>query len=161
MDQNTKRNEKNNRDISIRECNFFIINSCKSDGVRSFYCLSTDKCITVWKPGDGYVFIVYGTYRSGKKPTDEYVRLTNTSYGYISVILSKNNELLIDVEKNADIIHQSSNGFIKLYRNSKELNDSIYTYLDGNYRRYKKEVDYINIDTKENYATDKTGKKIE
>jgi hypothetical protein len=139
---------------------FCIMNSCKSDGVRSFYCLSKDKCVTVWKPGNGDIFIIYGTYRSGKIPTDDYVKLTSMSYGYISVILSKNKKLLIDVEKNANIMHQSSNGFIELYRDNKELNDSIYTYSDGRYRRYKKGVDYINIDIKENYATDKTGKKI-
>lgn len=138
-----------------------IINSCKSDGVRSFYSLSKDKCVTVWKPGNGDVYIIYGTYRSRKKPTDDYVKVLNSRYDNIHLILSKDDKLLIDVDKNATVIKQSSNSLIGLYKDNKVLNDSLYTYFDGKYNRYKKEVDYISVNIKENYATDKTGKKIE
>lgn len=37
-----------------------IINTFLSDGVRSFYCLSDDNCITVWKRDNGEVLIMSG-----------------------------------------------------------------------------------------------------
>jgi hypothetical protein len=142
-----------------------MLSSCKSNGVRSFYCLSEDKCITVWKKGNNSAFIILGKYDSAKTPSDNYVKLiniTNTVDWYSSVIFTKNGKLLIDVvDENTKVISQSSKGVIELYNNEKTLNDSLYTYFDGKYRRYNDEVDYISIDIKENYATDKSGKKIE
>lgn len=137
-----------------------IINSCKFDGVRSFYCLTKDKCVTVWKSGNGYVYIIYGTYTSRKKPTDDYVKVLNSRYDNIHLILSKDDKLLIDVDENATVIKQSTNSLMGLYKDNKVLNDSLYTYFDGKYNRYKKEVDYISVNIKENYATDKSGKKL-
>lgn len=137
-----------------------IINSCKSDGIRSFYCLSKDNCITVWKPGNGDVYIIYGTYSSTKKPTDDYVKVLNNRYDNIHLILLKDDKLLIDVDENATVINQSTNGLMELYKDNKASNDSLYTYFDGKYNRYKKEVYYISVNIKDNYATDKSGKKL-
>ena len=142
-----------------------MLSSCKSNGVRSFYCLSEDKCITVWKKGNSSAFIILGKYDSAKTPSDNYVKLiniTNTVDWYTSVIFTKDDKLLIDVvDDNTKVISKSSKGIIELYNNKKTLNDSLYTYFDGKYRRYKNDVEYISVDIKENYATDKTGKKIE
>ncbi len=143
---------------------FLILSSCKSTGVRSFYCLSKDKCITVWETRDNSTFIILGKYNSSTTPSDDYIKLiniTNAVDWYASVIFTKDDKLLVDVvDDNTKVISQSSKGTIELYNNIKTLNDSLYTYFDGNYRRYKNDVEYISIDIKENYATDKTGKKI-
>ncbi|MHC5355056.1 hypothetical protein ACYSNX_13045 [Myroides sp. LJL115] len=143
---------------------FFTINSCKSDGARSFYCLSEDRCITIWKTGNRDVLIVYGIYNDSKKPVDDYVKLvdiTNEVDWYASVIFTKDAKLLIDViDDSTKVISQSSLGIIELYNSKKTLNDSLYTYYDGKYKRYKKEVDYISVNIKENYATDKNGNKL-
>ena len=136
------------------------INSCKSDGVRSLYCLSKVKCVTVWELGNGDVYIIYGTYKSKKEPTDDYIKVLNSRYDNIHLILLKDDKLLIDVDKNARVIKQSSNSLMGLYKDNKALNDSLYTYFDGKYNRYKKEVDYISVNIEENYATDKSGKKL-
>lgn len=143
---------------------FFTINSCKSDGARSFYCLSEDRCVTIWKTGNGDVLIVYGIYNDSKKPVDDYVKLvdiTNEVDWYASVIFTKDDKLLIDVvDDSTKVISQSSQGIIELYNSKKTLNDSLYTYFDGKYERYKKEVDYISVNIKENYATDKNNNKL-
>lgn len=142
-----------------------MLSSCKSNGLRSFYCLSEDKCITVWKKDNNSAFIILGKYYSAKKPSDNYVRLndiTNAVDWYASVIFTKNDKLLVDVVNDkTKVVSKSSKGIIELYNNKKTLNDSLYTYFDGKYRRYKNNVEYISIDIKENYATDKTGNKIE
>lgn len=152
--------------LIIFACIFsLILSSCKSNGVRSFYCLSEDKCVTVWKTGNDSAFIILGKYNRKKTPSDDFIKLidiTNTIDWYASVIFTKDDKLLIDVvDDSKKVINQSSKGIIKLYNNNKTLNDSLYTYFDGKYRRYKKDVEYISLNIKENYATDKTGKKIE
>lgn len=141
-----------------------IINGCKSDGVRTFYCVSEDKCVTVWKTGNESVFILLGKHKSSKIPTDDYIKLknmTNMADWYVDVIFTEDGNFLIDVENNIIVAYQSSSGLMKLFNDNKTLNDSLYTYFDGKYKRYKNEVEFISIDIKENFATDKTGKKIE
>tara|TARA_R110002050_G_scaffold152322_1_gene279754 strand:- start:395 stop:823 length:429 start_codon:yes stop_codon:yes gene_type:complete len=141
-----------------------MLSSCKFNGVRSFYCLSEDKCITIWKTESNSAFIILGKYNSAKTPSDDYIKLidiTNAVDWYASVIFTKDDKLLIDVvDDNTKVISQSSKGTIELYNNNKTLNDSLYTYFDGKYRRYKNDVEYISIDIKQNYATDKSGKKL-
>lgn len=140
------------------------LKSCKSDGVRSFYCLSDNKCITIWKLESGEVLIVKGIYNESKEPINDYIRLvdvTNEVDWYASAIFTKNNKLLIDVvDDNTKVISKSSSGIIELYNDNRVVNDSLYTYHDGRYRKYKKNIDFININIKENYATDKNGKKL-
>lgn len=137
-----------------------IINTLMSDGVKSIYCLSDDKCVTVWKRTNGEVYIIFGEYKSKKVPSDNYVKMTNVMFNYIDVIFKQENKLLISLGDKADVEQKFSNGLIELYKDNKAFNDSLYTYFDGRYRKYKENVDFISIDIKENYATDKTGKKI-
>lgn len=143
---------------------FLAMISCKSDRMRSFYCLSGSKCVTVWKTGRKSVCIILGKYKGAKTPSDDYIKLhnlTNMADWYVDVIFTKDGNLLIDVENNCKVTYQSSSGMVKLFNDNKSLNDSLYTYFDGKYRRYKNDVEYISIDIKENYSTDNTGEKIE
>lgn len=139
---------------------YLVINTLTSDGVKSFYCFSNGKCITVWKKTDGEKYIIFGKYESRKTPLDNYIKISNLNSDYVDVIFVNSNKLLIDVEDNAKAVQKSSNGLMELYRDNKTLNDSLYTYFDGKYRRYKEDVDYISINIKENYAIDKSGKKL-
>jgi hypothetical protein len=137
-----------------------VIDSLLSSGFKSYYCISDNKCITVWKRTNGDIYIIHGAYRNRKKPTDDYVKVLNSRYDNIHLILSKDDKLLIDVDKSATVIKQSSNSLMALYKDNKALNDSLYTYFEGKYKRYNKDVEFISINIKENYATDKTGKKL-
>lgn len=139
---------------------YFIINLLTKDGIKSFYCIKDDKCFTIWKKSNGEIYVIYGKYDNYKIPNDNYIKISNSKYEYITIILSHDNKLLVSTE-NSKLQEKSSSDLIELYEKNKYLNDSLYTYFDGKYRRYKKKVNYISLNIKENYATDKTGKKIE
>lgn len=127
------------------------------NGVKSYYCLTEDKCITVWKSSNGEVYIIYGKYQSNKKPKDDYVKI-DSKEEFIDIIFIQNDRLLVDT--NTSIQKKSTNNKIELYSDNKKENDSLYTYFDGNYTKYKKNIDFISINIKENYAMDKNGKKL-
>ena len=135
------------------------------DGIKNTYCLSNDKCVTVWKRGNGDVYVIAGKHKGYKEPSDNYVKLTDaysSTYWFVHVIFTENDKLIvfaINDKKNIEV--KSSANIVELYEDQVELNDSLYTYFDGEYRRYKKGVNFISINIKENYATDKTGEKIE
>lgn len=139
---------------------YLIISALTADGVKSFYCLSDEKCVTVWKRTDGEIYIVPGKFESRKEPTDDYVKVLNSRFETIHLIFLQNGKLLIDLDENATVIKQNSNRNIELYKDNKPLNDSLYTYFDGKYNRYKNEVDFISINIEKNYATDKNGTKF-
>lgn len=139
---------------------YSIINSLASDGIKSYYCLSDNKCVTVWKKVNGEKYIIFGRYESGEVPSDNYIRIETLSSDYVDVIFLNDKKSLIAVDDKADIVIQSSNNLIELYKENKVVNDSLYTYFDDRYRRYNKEIDFISLNIKENYATDKNGNKL-
>lgn len=139
---------------------YLIIDTLTSDGVKSVYCLSGDKCVTVWKRANGEKYIVFGRYESEAIPPDNYIKMSNLSTDYLDVLFLKKNKLLITIDDKTNVVVKSSNGLIELYRDNKIANDSLYTYFDGNYSHYNKEIDFIAINIQENYATDKNGKKL-
>ena len=128
------------------------------DQSRSFYCLSESKCVTLWKRLGNKCYIVPGKYYGIFKPSDNYIKTTNT--GYVDIIFLNDISLLVDIEDDAEIIRHPDNNLIELYSNNKAVNDSLYTYFDGKYHKYKDEVEYISIDIKGNYAINKTGRKL-
>lgn len=137
-----------------------FINTLKFDGVKSIYCLSDDKCVTIWKRANQEVYIILGEYKGWKVPSDNYVKLANVKFRYLNVIFKQNNKLLVSFDEKADYEQKSSTGLIELYKDNKKFNDSLYTYLNGTYKMYNENVDLISIDIKENYAFDKNGKKM-
>lgn len=125
------------------------------DQTRSFYCLSNNKCVTVWKRLGNKCYVIPGKYYGILKPTDDYVKTANTNS--ITIIWLDNNSWLIDADKNVEIFNDSTHStLIQLYNNEKSYNDSLYTYFDGKYQKYKKNVNYMSIDIKENYVLDKS-----
>ena len=132
----------------------FISISCTSEVNRSIYCVSSKKCVTVLKKTNGEVQIVYGNYKNNKEPSNNFITVKNVQYA--TIILSPDQKLILDLENKAEILNNSfDKDSILMYKNSKVFNDSLFTYLDGKYRRYKEEVKYVSFDIKENYAMDK------
>lgn len=65
------------------------------------------------------------------------------------------------MDNKTKIVNQSSNfSTIVNYDIDKAHNDSLFTYFDGEYHRYKKNIRFISIFVKENYATDNDGKHL-
>ncbi|WP_143961162.1 hypothetical protein [Litoribacter populi] len=139
---------------------YFIINIFMSDGIKYVYCLSYDKCVTVWKRGNGEKYIILGKYEGKEIPSDNFIYFSILNSTYVDVIFVNGENVLIAIDDNTQVVKKSSNGLIELYSDNKPLFDSLYTYFDGNYRKYKNEVEFISIDIQENYATDKSGKKL-
>ncbi|RZK43385.1 MAG: hypothetical protein EOO90_03760 [Pedobacter sp.] len=136
------------------------MNNLISDGIKFVYCLKGDKCVTVWKRTNGEFYIIFKRYESGAVPSDNYVQISNLNRDYVDVLFVNENKILIAIDEKAYVVLKSSKGVIELYMDHKVTNDSLYTYADGNYRLYRKEIDVISINLEENYATDKAGKKL-
>jgi len=142
---------------------FSVASGCTSEGVRSFYCLPNNKCVTIWKTESKKALIILGKYEDSKRPSDNYVELfdiTNMVDWYADVIFVSGDSLIVDVGNNGKVICHSSQRNVRLFSDNKTLNDSLFTYFDGKYRKYKNHIEYLSINIKENYATDKTGKKL-
>ena len=130
-----------------------------SDGVKSYYCLSDERCVTLWKKADGDKYVMIGKYQGREIPSDNYIRIRNLKSDYIGVVFSED-RLLVAIDDKADILVRSSSDLIELYNENKAVNDRLYTYFDGRYRRYKKGINFIIVNIKENYATGKGGIKL-
>jgi len=146
---------------------FFTINSCKYSEVRSFYCLSEDKCITVWKTGNDEVYIIPSKYERNKKPNISYIKTINGQF--LTLYFSKNlpNKIIVRNEgnlmnnKKMYSIENRMKGKWMFVQYSADHKDLLYTLNATKFKDVKLSTDYLIINIQENYATDKTGKKIE
>jgi len=132
---------------------------------RNFYKLGDNKYITVWKTFNNVCYIIPYKYYGIVHPSDNYVKTTNDNYLVIfwssnypknfifwenkqdepfEIFNKKKEELLIlNYVSTQDSLHRI------LYKpNSKLVTD------------VKDEVEMLNIDTKENYTTDKAWRKL-
>ena len=73
------------------------------------------------------------------------------------------NNIIANLEdEKSQIIHNSATGVqIANYNFNKKYNDSVFLYLDKGYHRYKKNIDYLTLNIKEEYAYGKDGKRQE
>ncbi len=145
-----------------------IINSCKSDGVRSFYCLSDEKCVTVWKRTDREVYIIPGRYENNNKPTVSHIRTINKQS--LTLYFSNEKELsykiivrdegnLVSNQKRYTI-ENDVQGEWELLEYSDSYKSILYEPNAIKFKDVKASTDYLSINIQENYATDKSGKKL-
>jgi hypothetical protein len=137
---------------------FIIVYLYNWDQSRSIYCLTPEKCITVWKRLGGKCFIIPEKYFGRKRPTGAYIKTTNTDR--LDVIWKNDNSILVNSKENAIYLQSTSKMRIKLYQEDKDVYDSLYTFLDGSYRKYREGVNFLSVDVKENYVRDNKGQKV-
>lgn len=137
---------------------FIIIYLYNFDQSRSIYCLTSEKCITVWKRLGGKCYIIPEKYFGRKRPAGAYIKTTNTNR--LHVIWQNENSILVTSKEDIIYVQSTSKMRIKLYQENKEVYDSLYTFLDGSYRKYKEEVNFLSIDVKENYVRNNKGQKV-
>lgn len=128
---------------------------------RKFFCLEGDKCVTVWKTYNNVCYIVPGKYYGIVRPSSyNYIQTTNIND--LDIIWKVNSDsIIVNSDDTTFIVNNSSKGIkIIKYNLNKKYNDSLLTSFDGKYHRYKKDVDYVSIFIKENYAIDKNGNKL-
>lgn len=82
---------------------------------------------------------------------------TNTS-NFDAIWNERMDSIIVNINGTTEIINNSLDD-IKFtnYKVHKKLYDSLLIYFDGKYNRYKKDVDFISVDIKENYAWSKNG----
>lgn len=125
---------------------------------RHFYCISENKCVTVWKRIGGKCYIIPGKYYGITTPQN-YVEAGNLDD--VDVIWVNQNNLIINGNPDLKFVNKHTNKFkIINYDNNKKLNDSLYLDFDGKYHRYKNNLEFIQLHIREPYATDKKGNKL-
>jgi hypothetical protein len=122
---------------------YFVI-----DQTRSIYCLSNEKCITVWKRVGGSCYLVPERYYGILKPT-EYIKTENSNS--LTILYDANSKydfiILNDYGKRLEVI--TSDTKIK-YFTYEERDDFIKKYFINN--RIKPRLKYLQIDIGENLA---------
>ncbi|MFM1775104.1 MAG: hypothetical protein RJA53_714 [Bacteroidota bacterium] len=111
---------------------------------RSFFCLNNSRCITVWKTFNNVCYIIPGKYFGFIKPsTSSFIQTTNINN--VDIIWNSNfDTILVNTDDSNLIVHNFSKSVrIIKYSQNKSYNDSLFTYFNGNYHRYKKGLPYI------------------
>ncbi|MCY1518567.1 hypothetical protein D9M68_532880 [compost metagenome] len=126
---------------------------------RKFYCLDNDRCVTVWKTYNNTCYIIPGKYYGILKSADNYIQTTNIDN--VDIIWSTEKNVLVAGGASLKIVNNDSTELkMNNYKSNKSYNDILYLDFDGNYHRYKKNVNYISLSIKENYARVQGGKKL-
>ena len=136
------------------------------DGIRSFYCVSGNKCVTVWKKENGEVYIIPGKYKGNDEPSGSYIKTIRGQF--LTLYFSE--------ELSHKIIVRDQGNYLSNRKKYTIVNDTkeewqFLEYSNGykailyktdavKFKDVKVGTDYIDLDIKENYATDKTGKKL-
>lgn len=155
--------------IVIMAIFYLVINALTSDGVKSFYCLSDDKCVTVWKRKNGEVYIIPGRFENNSSPTVSHTKTTNKQFFtlYFSNEKGFSNKIIVRDEGNLESskkLYTIENG-VKGEWVFLEFSDSVKSilyYPDAiKFNDVKTSAEYLTINIQENYAIDKIGKKLE
>lgn len=86
---------------------YSILDAIFTDGIKNTYCLSDDKCVTVWKRGNGEAYIIFGKHKGQKIPTDNYVKLINaysSTYWFVHIIFTEDNKLIVSTINDKKIL---------------------------------------------------------
>jgi hypothetical protein len=122
---------------------------------RHFFCLPNGRCITMWRTIQGICYVIPGKYEGSIcPPTSESYIVSPFTEGMDIIWEKGTNSIIVNLEdEKQQIIHELPNGIrIQSYNLNKTYNDSIFLYFDGKYERYKKIVEFISIDIKDEFA---------
>lgn len=121
---------------------------------RHFFCLKSGHCVTMWRTLNGVCYIIPGRYTSSTCPPSSESYIISPFKESLDIIWPKDSDnIIVSIDEKSQVIHQSPNG-IKIidYNSNKKHNDSLFLCFDGNYERYKKDVDFMTIEIFEEYA---------
>lgn len=128
------------------------------DQGRTTYCLDGTKCITVWKRIGGKCYIILEKYDGLTAPRNNFVETSNKDD--IDIIWLNNNHIYIYSKFDAEFNFKNSKSVtIHNYRIDKKNNDRKFLFFDGEYNRYKPEIQYLSINIKDNYALGSKGER--
>lgn len=128
---------------------------------RKYYCLTEDKCITVWKTSEG-AFIIPGKYTSWFKPKDNYIKADNLDEGFGVYWFNNNPKEIIVDSYNYFIVNNNKDNIqmLEYNKNPKYFENLLYD-ADGLGDLYLKgTVSKLLIDIKDGYAFTNDGRKL-
>lgn|SRR5690606_26496562 len=145
---------------------YLIINFLASDGIKSYYCLSDNKCVTVWKKENGEVYIIPGKYESNDVPIVSHIKTVSGQFLtlYFSeefphkIIVRDQGNYLSDKKKYTLVNNIKEEWQFLEY--SDDYKAILYKSDAVKFKDVKASTDYIDLDLYENYATDKNGNKL-
>ena len=138
---------------------YSILDALFTDGIKNTYCLSDDKCVTVWKRENGEAYIIFGKHKGQKTPSDNYIQTTNDNA--ITMIYEGDKEydyvIFNNYGKAMDINMENSKVKYYHYEKSEEFRNKYYgakstnpQYKNHGARFIKPQYKYFTIDIKEN-----------
>lgn len=144
---------------------YLIVDSLAFKGPRFFYCLSDDKCVTVWKQLGNKCYIVPGKYYGLFKPSKTYIRTNNTQNLTLYFTNELPHKIILrnqgnSVSQNKYQIFNNSEGKWDIMKYSDSLKNILYMANALRFNEVKSNANYIDINIEENYAVDKTGEKL-
>ncbi len=137
------------------------------DQSRSFYCLSSGECVTVWKRLGNNCFVIPNKYYGIFKPSSSFIETSNSQYLtlYFTDKLPKKiivrNQGSSNSQKGKYTINNEEKSSWRIVEYSDEYKSQIYNPDALKFNDIKTGVKYIDLNIKQDYATNKTGEKIE
>jgi hypothetical protein len=135
------------------------------DQSRTFYCLSDDKCITVWKRLGGKCYIVPSKHYGIFKPSNSYLQTSNTQYLTLYFTNKLPHKIIVRNQGNANEqaeygILNKSIGNWEIIEYSEDFKSILYKTNAKKFNEVDSNTNYIDLNVKESYAIDKSGKKL-
>jgi|SRR5450432_2918417 len=129
---------------------------------RRFFCVSDDKCVTVWKTYGNLCYIIPGKYYGILRPSDNFIKTSNTNNLTIYFSNEIPNGLVYKSENELTIINEKENKFIfyDYTSDTKKYDKILYIPNAVKSNDIKVDADLIYIFIKENFALGKNGKRL-
>jgi len=129
---------------------------------RKFFCLGDGNCVTVWKTYNNVCYIIPGKYYGIVKPSEQYIESSNTNL--ITIYFSKELPNAFIFQSSGEMkIYNGGNREFLFYDYAKDTSRfNKILYMPDAVKRsdIKADAGLMDIDIRENYATDKSGKKL-
>jgi hypothetical protein len=136
---------------------------------RSFYCINNTVYVTVWKTYNNVCYIIPGKYYGLTQPSGSFIKTTNTNnitiffsgYCYNELIFKREGDLSGDRPLQINNSHENHHyTFIDYDSDVKKWDKFFYKADAKRFNDVKDNADFVEIDIKENVATNKNGKKL-
>lgn len=146
---NSKKNTKNKQLIVIVALGIFVFiltNILISNDMKSYYYLTEDKCITIWKSGGEDVYVVFEKYKSNKLPVKNYLKTSLTNALTIIIDDSSEYDYVFFNNYGREVLIEKSDYKIKYYDYNQRDSFIENYYIDN---QIKSNLKYLKIDIKE------------
>lgn len=127
---------------------------------RKFFCLKDGQCVTVWKTYGNTCYIVPGRYYGLIGPFKNFIKSTNTNAITFFLTEKMPNTWIFKSEQRLDTVSSETTSMLDYSSNAKKFDEILYKPNAERHNDVKNDVTIIEIDIRENYAIDKTGKKL-